>query len=217
MKRYARVDEFLKRVKRLIRIEFNKQLSFDQLNMKQTTKETKALYSRLKAYNALNYVEIARAGKQWALDALPEDKRGVEVDPSKTVLAVLGGYNFVTGYLYHNEAERKRARQAEEMMSSQDSKSRFKQAIDRSASLWYLQSAQYAVDIEDAAVVDTWTAAGVTEVMWNAEDDSKTCKVCRERDGMIYKIDEIPPKPHYNCRCTLKLTEKSLKREDREV
>jgi SPP1 gp7 family putative phage head morphogenesis protein len=60
-------------------------------------------------------------------------------------------------------------------------------------------------------------AAGIEEVEWVAEDDSRTCKICRERNGKVYKIDEIPPKPHYNCRCTLKLTEKSLKREGREA
>lgn len=219
MKRYAKTDEFLKRVKRLIRTEFNRLLSFDNLNMKQTTKETEELYTRLKSYNAINYVAIARAGKQYALDALPEDLRekGKKADPAKTVTSVLAGFNFVTGYLYHAEAERKRARQAEEMMSAQGIKSRFKQVIDRCASLWYLQSSQYAVDIEDASVVDTWMAAGIEEVEWVAEDDSRTCKVCRERNGKVYKIDEIPPKPHYNCRCTLKLTEKSLKREGREA
>ena len=45
--------------------------------------------------------------------------------------------------------------------------------------------------------------SGATRVRWVAEDDIHTCRVCHKRDNNIYPIDEVPPKPHVNCRCWL--------------
>ncbi len=211
MKMYAKTDEFLKKLKKLIRTEFNRLglMPFDKINARGVKKDTVLLYKRLKAYNTLNYLEIARAGRRYANSFLPENKRVKDKDMGGLVASVLASYNFVTGYLYESEAERKRARQAEEMMTAKESYSRqkLKAAMDRCASLWFLQSSQYAVDIEDASVIDAWNEAGITEVEWVAEDDSRTCNICRERDGKVYKLSELPPKPHYNCRCTYRVRE----------
>ena len=218
MKMYSKTDAFLLKLKRLVRKEFDRQaaFSFDQLNPRFVKKETKSLYSRLKAYNSLNYTLIAREGQKYAISSLPKgvDKDKLEkVDMGLVVASVLTAYNFVTGYLYNSEAERKRMRQAEEMLTAASlyTRSKYKSAMDRCASLWYRQSAQYAIDVEDEAVKTVWKVAGVEKVEWVAEDDAKTCSICRERDGKVYTFDELPPKPHYNCRCTWRpvWTEKS--------
>lgn len=223
MKMYAKTDEFLKKLKRLIRIEFG-QLPFDNLNVSVARKETKALYKKLKAFNRSNYIEVAREGTRWAINALTDeekDKVKGRLENAKLdalVASVLASWNFVTGYLYEPEVERKRSRQAEEMMTAKESGSRtkFRQAMDRCAALWFLQSSQYAVNVEDKSIEETWIEAGITEVMWNAEDDAKTCKVCRERDGKIYRLGELPPKPHYNCRCTYSIVREDSKTQAAE-
>lgn len=212
MEMYSKTDEFLKKLKRLVRTEFRK-FQFDQLNARSVRRDTISLYRRLKAFNVLNYLEIARAGRRYANSFLPEDKKLKDKDMSTLVASVLASYNFVTGYLYESESDRKRARQAEEMMTAKESNSRqkFNTAMDRCAALWYMQSSQYAIDIEDEAVVDAWLEAGIEKVEWVAEDDSRTCKVCRERNGKIYRLSELPPKPHYNCRCTYKIVREDAK------
>ena len=45
--------------------------------------------------------------------------------------------------------------------------------------------------------------AGVEEVIWDSEHDEKVCAECDSMDGMHFRIDEIPFKPHLKCRCTL--------------
>jgi len=221
MKMYAKTDAFLAKLKRLVRKEFDRQaaFSFDQLNARFARKETKSLYKRLKDYNLANYREIAEAGRKYALEALPASVKEKYKDKLKNVdtaliaASVLASYNPVTGYLYEPEAERKRMRQMEEMLTAAGfyTRSKFRRAMDRCAKLWYQQSSQYAIDVEDEAVKETWKVAGVERVEWVAELDEKTCSVCRERDGQVYTFDLLPPKPHYNCRCTWRpvWTEKS--------
>jgi SPP1 gp7 family putative phage head morphogenesis protein len=53
----------------------------------------------------------------------------------------------------------------------------------------------------DNATLDGYKDSGVDEVEWHTNIDGRECKVCRERNGKIYKIDKVPPKPHRNCRC----------------
>ena len=65
------------------------------------------------------------------------------------------------------------------------------------------------ITVEDAAVIEGYKKAGVEKVMWIAERDDRTCDTCLKRDGLVFPIRDIPDKPHYGCRCTLKpITEK---------
>lgn len=46
---------------------------------------------------------------------------------------------------------------------------------------------------------------------FTAENDHKSCPVCKEFDGMIFRDDDpnLPELPlHPNCRCTLQLTDR---------
>lgn len=214
-------DRFLQKLKRLVRKEFDRQagFAFDQLNIRFVKKETKDLYDRLKKFNLDYYRQIASAGAEYAFNALPAPLKGKyeasykKLNTGLVVASTLASYNFVTGYLYESEAERKRMRQAEEMLTAAAlySRAKYKKAMDRAATLWYQQSSQYAIDIEDEAVRDVWERAGVEEVMWITKSDDRVCETCRERHEQIYPIDEVPPKAHYNCRCILRpvWTEKS--------
>lgn len=217
---YEQVDKYLEQLKKKIREEFNRLelFSFDRINAPEVKTETLALYTRLRSFNKRHYLAIAKKAVSWAVERLPEDEREKyreefeKLDLGLLVVSVLASYNFVTGYLYKSESERKRMRQAEEMLTAKAANSRLKYrtALRRCAELWYTQSAQYGIDVEDAAINRVFEIAGIPRVKWMAEDDAKTCKVCRERAGEIYPLDKLPPKPHYNCRCWIvPVTEKS--------
>ncbi|MGJ8525187.1 hypothetical protein LMG33818_000895 [Halomonadaceae bacterium LMG 33818] len=50
-----------------------------------------------------------------------------------------------------------------------------------------------------------YEALGIKEVIWKAQLESSTCKLCAIRDGTIYRVGERYPKPpaHPNCKCAL--------------
>ena len=68
-------------------------------------------------------------------------------------------------------------------------------------SLWSQQTAQYADIVTDAAVIQAFVDAGISKVRWITQEDEKVCKTCRERNGKVYPITELPEKPHWRCRC----------------
>lgn len=44
---------------------------------------------------------------------------------------------------------------------------------------------------------------GRATATWRAHLDDRTCATCRGLDGNTFNINEIPPRPHANCRCDL--------------
>lgn len=211
-KMYWRTDKYLKALKMKIRTEFNhlSVMSFDELNVVQTTKETKETFSRLLAFNSGEYKQIIHEARNYALGYLDEDQKKKEAevgfDDADFLKLVLSAYNFVTGYLYEKEAARKRLRLAEEMLTAREyrDRKRYSQALNKTANLWYTQSGQYAISLEDETVREVWKNAGVKKVQWIAELDGRTCHTCRDLHGQVFEIDEVPNKQHYNCRCTIK-------------
>ncbi len=112
---------------------------------------------------------------------------------------ILGEYDKVTKYVYTNEVDRKRSRLAESLIAS-DNKST---EIDKALKLWSAMISQYAITAVDTATLAAYKSLGVREVVWKSIKDGRRCKVCMERDGKVYSIDEVPPKPHIGCRCYL--------------
>lgn len=110
---------------------------------------------------------------------------------------ILDDYDGVTKYVYTNEWERKRQRYAEGMIAGKDKQYESKLAMRLLAK----QAVQYTITIADDAQIEAYKANGVKKIRWVAEDDARTCSVCKERDGNVYDINKIPPKPHYGCRC----------------
>jgi SPP1 gp7 family putative phage head morphogenesis protein len=127
------------------------------------------------------------------------------------LIGLLGAYNVVSGYLYESEAERKRLRLAEQMMTAREYLNRtlYNDSIRRSANLWWTQTAHYMLDAVDKATLDGYRDSGVEKVKWNTNIDGRECKTCRERNGRVYPIDNVPPKAHRNCRCYLTPVPKS--------
>ena len=207
---YRTADKLLEQLKKLIRREFNRLgiFGFDELNALRVTKETTDLFDRMKAENKKRFLEVA---KKAYLDAVALAVAAGYEDPGRNkidevwLIGLLGAYNFVSGYLYESEAERKRLRLAEQMMTAREYMNRtlYNDSLRRSANLWWTQTAHYMLDAVDTATLDGYRDSGVERVKWNTNIDGRECKTCRERNGKTYSIDNVPPKAHRNCRCYL--------------
>ena len=205
---YRLADKLLEQLKKLIRREFNRLgiFGFDELNAPRVTSETTSLFNRLKAENKKRFLEVA---KRAYLDAVALAVAAGYRDPGDEkindawVIGFLGAYNFVSGYLYESEAERKRLRLAEQMLTAREYLNRplYNDSLRRSANLWWTQTSHYMLDAVDTATLDGYRDSGVEKVKWNTNIDGRECSVCRERNGKIYSIDKVPPKAHRNCRC----------------
>ena len=213
---YRLADKLLEQLKKLIRREFNRLgiLGFDELNAPRVTRETTDLFDRMLTENKKRYLEAAKKAYRDAIAlALAAGYR----DPGEGkinemwLIGFLGAYNFVSGYLYESEAERKRLRLAEQMMTSREYLNRtlYNDSLRRSANLWWTQTAHYMLDAVDTATLDGYKDSGVEKVKWNTNIDGRECKICRERNGKIYPIGNVPPKAHRNCRCYLTPVPKS--------
>ena len=177
-----------------------KQLRFDNLSIVQTVSKTYSDSIRLAKKRYLQiatdaYIEalvlagIARKkAEDMAEDSITED----------WLLDMMEEYDPVTLYQFLPEAERKKDRLIEALIAAHNKG----QEVDRALRLWTRQIAHYADKSVDKATIDGYEDAGVKKVKWVTAEDEKVCQVCQERDGKIYPIDKLPPKPHYHCRCT---------------
>lgn len=205
---YRLADKLLEQLKKLIRREFNRLgiFGFDELNVTRVTTETTELFERLMAENLLRYLQAAQKAstdaKARVLAAGYED-REIVIPDKAWVAAYLKSYNYVSGFLYEQEAERKRLRLAEQMLTAKEYQSRtlYNDSVRRSANLWWMQTAHYMLDAVDESTLYTYKMMGVERVEWHTNIDGRECKTCRERDGKIYDIDKVPPKAHRGCRC----------------
>ena len=141
-----------------------KLLKFDELNVLRSVKR---VYEDSIRLAKKRYLQIA-------LDAYHNAKGKKKIDRD-WVLDMLEEYDPVTMYLFTPEAERKRDRTAEAILSTPN---------------------------KDEATLQAFRDNGVKKVRWVTAEDEKVCDVCQKRDGKIYPIDKLPPKPHYRCRCT---------------
>lgn len=204
---YRYLDKLLEIEKKKIRTEFNhlSVMGFDELNVINTRKTTQEMYDRFLAENEELYLKAAKDSYKKAVKKAKEDGFSGEESEmdAEFVLGVLAGYNLVTGYLYQKEADRKRLRLNEQMLTAREYSNRtmYLDSLRKSANLWWTQTLQYGISMVDEATLKGFEDMGVKEVQWIAADDEKTCPTCGARDNKIYKIRKIPPKPHYGCRC----------------
>lgn len=207
---YRLADKLLEQLKKLIRREFNRLgiFGFDELNTPRVTAETEALFDRLMRENKTQYLKAAKKAYSDAIAlaiAAGYENPGTEGIDEMWLVGLLGAYNFVSGYLYESEAERKRLRLAEQMLTAREylNRTMYNDSIRRSANLWWTQTAHYMLDAVDQATLEGYRDSGVETVKWNTNIDGRECKACRERNGKVYPIGNVPPKAHRNCRCYL--------------
>lgn len=177
-----------------------KQLRFDNLSIVQTVSKT---YSDSIRLAKKRYLQIATDAYIEALVLAGIDRKKAEdmAEDSITedwLLDMMEEYDPVTLYQFLPEAERKKDRLIEALIAAHNKG----QEVDRALRLWTRQIAHYADKSVDKATIDGYEDAGVKKVKWVTAEDEKVCQVCQERDGKIYPINKLPPKPHYHCRCT---------------
>lgn len=166
---------------------------FDELNVIKTVK---TIYRDLAADNKKAFTDLAIMAY--------EDAAGRELDDEEDELMglwlmseVLDKPNPVTGYIYSNEVERKRDRATESINASTKKRQEFQKALR----FWSRQTAEYCDIVTDEATLKAFKDTGVKKVRWITERDAKVCATCGPRDGKVYDIDKVPPKPHWGCRC----------------
>ena len=178
--------------KKFIRLfnRFNGLTSFDELNVIQSSK---SLYEELEKITEEGLLLIAKRAYK--------DQSGKFADAISVawLLGWLNDYNPVTKYVYMHEIERKCARFAESILAS-DNRAR---EIETALRYWSNMVTQYAIDITDKAVEQAYLDNDVEKVIWVTMKDERRCVECRKRDGKIYDIAKVPPKPHLGCRCYL--------------
>ena len=204
---YRYLDKLLEIEKKRVRAEFNRLsvTGFDELNVINTQKVTKAMYDKFVTDNEEMYLKAAKTSYKKAVkDAKSEGFDGEETEIDMNFLeGVLNGYNLITGYLYSREADRKRLRLNEQILTAReyDNRTMYQDSLRKAANLWWTQTAQYGISTVDEAALKGFKDMGVKAVRWIAADDERTCPTCGSRDNKVYKLGKVPPKPHYKCRC----------------
>ena len=190
---YAYTDKALMYLRRYFVQEFNRtkmQIRSDDLNV---IKKTTALYDRLRKETIRVFGKIA-AMKYYELHG------GEDTITEMWVLDFLGMSNPLTGYIFLNDIDRKRQYFTEDVLSGAN----LDKAAKKALRYWYGSVRQYADMITDAAAVQAFIDTQTQFVEWCTAEDEKVCYTCNSRDGMIYPINNVPTKPHYNCRCYLR-------------
>ena len=110
-------------------------------------------------------------------------------------------YDPVTHYKWYDEADRKRSRAYEAIMSCRTAAERKKQ-IEVALKAWAKQFEQTADDVVVAVVKKAYEDNGIKYVKWVTKKDKRVCPDCHKRNGKVYPITSPDLQPlHYNCRC----------------
>lgn len=127
---------------------------------------------------------------------------------------LLSQTDFVTLYRFNTETERKAQRLIEAMALVADENAvrgmigtpeEIRNVlIDQAMKQWTKQLGQYAINVTDAAIMQALDDAGVKGVIWVTERDQRVCADCHQLDGRWFPLDEVPAKPHWNCRCRVR-------------
>lgn len=162
-------------------------LSYDELNVMSATKD---VYSKIDLYVRQMFLQLMQAVyKKVTKRTCPYNYAWLE--------SFLLEYDEVSKYVYANEFERKRDRLAEALVAS----TKKNEEIDAALRYLSFMLTAYAVRVTDQVVLMAYRDIGIDAVRWKAEKDNKTCTICKHRNGHIYDIEQVPPKPHLNCRC----------------
>ena len=123
-----------------------------------------------------------------------------EFDEDMWLGEYLEQFNKVTGYKFYPEADRKRARTFESILSVKTTGDKNK-AIDKALRLWILQLKQYADNVTIEVIAQAYEDSGVEKIMLITQRDEKVCSECHPIDGKIVALKDNPLPLHYNCRC----------------
>lgn len=173
---------------------------FDELNVLRWTDK---LYETLNKQNRKKFRElfIARYLEVLILLLAKEmTEDDIEDDLVEMHLArLLNEPSDVTHYIYSTEVLRKRDRTKEAILS-EPTRTQKQLMLDKHLLYWGQQTAWYLDFVSQDAEIAAMKTAGVKRVQRHEMNDGKVCAVCRDADGEIYDVDNIPELPHPACR-----------------
>ena len=178
-----------------------KLLKFDEINVFETVSE---IYDFSVEVAKRRYKEIYADAYVGCMDEM-----GRHVKPPKDdimddwLLDMLEDYDAITHYRFDEETERKKARTVEALIATHEGSKIDGREVEKALNLWTLQISQYADRSVDDGRLQAFRDTGVKKVRWNTEEDERVCMKCRELDGKVFPIDDVPSKQHFRCRCWL--------------
>ena len=193
---YSKTDKTIAYLNKKYAKLFRSLTSFDELNVIQVSHE---IYDEVLQLVELESTRLVKS----VYDSYREGGPISVENANAIVLALMMAYNPVTKYIFKNELERKRARFAEGVISSDTPK----EEVELAKRLLAALSRQFEEDATFDALIQAYQDDGVEEVRWITAVDDRRCAECKSRHNKIYKIDDIPPKPHRFCRCYVEKVE----------
>ena len=178
----------------------NRLALFDELNVTGIRKHIKKLYKKSRTTIQEEFVSIFQTLRQEVADeakALGYDGDIQDLDEG-WVEEFFEEYSPVTKYVFSNEIGRKESYLFEALVADMATKH---QSYKKAEKYLINQVKQGGIEFDDAVAKEVYKAMGVKKVRWIAEDDYRTCGVCRELDNKVFPLEEVPPKQHHNCRC----------------
>lgn len=187
---YSKTDKTIAYLNKKYAKLFRGLTSFDELNVIQVSHEIYDEVLRLVELESTRLVKSVydkyRVGGTISVE-----------NANAIVLALMMAYNPVTKFIFRNELERKRARFAEGVISSDAPR----EEVELARRLLAAMTRHFEEDATFEALVEAYRDDGVEKVRWITAVDERRCAECKSRHNKIYDIDSIPPKPHRFCRC----------------
>lgn len=198
---YEACDKAIKAMNRENLRQFGKLklAKFDSLNI---VREITKLYHESAKLAKKRYYEVAFEAYLLAMAMCDEDARDAHKKAEKAITnewvdEILEQVDLLTLYRFNSETDRKAYRLVEAVGVSTERD----YEIDKALRLWSRQLGQYAVNFTDYAALKAFKDAGAVMVEWITQEDERVCHECRALDGQVFRIDEVPRKPHWGCRC----------------
>lgn len=183
------VPVYLRRIRRRF-MQLNQGiLSFDEVN---SLYAVNACYDDVIALSIECIGEVAKRTRKWL-----NGDDGFLLD--MWLMGWLEEPNPVTHYKYRDEADRKRTRLYEALLSCRTSAERKKQ-IELSMKQFVKQFEQTADDAVTEMLIQVLEANGYKYGKWRTWRDAKVCADCHAMEGKIILISAFR-KLHWNCRC----------------
>lgn len=205
---YASCDRAIKALDREMVEDFGrlKLIKWDELNIVRKVTE---LYRKSAQKARKRYYEVAFEAYVLILlwngtDTQKAHKMAEKAITEKWVDAILEEPDVLTLYAFNAETERKAQKLAETLSVTQNRD----REIDLAMRAWSKHVGQYAINFTDYAAMQAYEDAGIDEVEWVTQKDERVCSKCGALDGKIFRLDEVPLKPHWGCRCTVRRARK---------
>lgn len=200
---YDNADKAIRAMNRQNLKEFGKLklAKWDELNVVRAVGKTYDDSVRMakRRYYEIAFEAFIVAMLEARIDNKDATRKAEEVITNDWILDMLEEVDPVTLYAFLPETERKKQRLIEALAVATNRNAE----IDKALRYWTQQIGQYADNSVFYARLESFRQAGVRKVLWVSQADERVCEECDALNGQIFDIDNVPPPPHYGCRCYL--------------